>query len=448
MTRLMGLIVLFLLAGLPPGQAAQNESLKLSLSQAIEMALNNNSLIKEALENEQGSLETKRSALAGFLPKASLNYSFTGLSETPFMYVEQPTATGSKTIKKDIGSDSAYHWDLTLIQPLFTGFALSTGYKMAELGIENQKLAKEIIYLEIAWKVKQAFFNVLLSQKVALVTEASVKNLKAHEKDAANFYNEGMIPYNDLLRSKVALADVIQKMEKAKSNVKIAHAILNTLLELDLNKNLEIEDPDNIPPIPDSLDKIVEGALANRPELFMLRLALKHLDFQIKLAKSSDYPTIAMIGRYEQNGDDLLATNNDFRNQYNSSLTLQASWTFFSGGKTRANTAKFRSDQRALKEKLKGLEKGIKLETQNAYINLKVAEKNIRTAKNALTQAGENWRITNLQYQQQIVSSTEVLDARTFLSQAKTNYYSARYGYMISMAELERAMGKKTNKNN
>ena len=443
MARLIVIIVLFLMAGLPFSQAAENESLKLSLSRAIEMALNNNSLIKEALENEQGSFETKKGALAEFLPKVSLNYSFTGLSETPFMYVEQPTATGSKTIKKDIGSDSSYHWDLTLVQPLFTGFALSTGYKMAELGIENQKLAKEIILLEVAKRVKQAYFNVLLSQKVALVTEDSVKNLKSHEKDAANFYNQGMIPYNDLLRSKVALADVIQKMEKAKANVKIAHAILNTLLELDLNKNLEVEDLVNIPPVPGNLDKIVEGALANRPELFMLKLALKNLEFRIKLAKSSDYPTVAMIGRYEQNGDDLMATNNDFRNQYNSSLTLQASWTFFSGGKTRASTAKFRSDQRALKEKLKGLENGIKLETQNAFINLKVAKKNIQTAKESLTQAGENWRITNLQYQQQIVSSTEVLDARTFLSQAKTNYYSARYGYMISMAKLRRAMGER-----
>jgi outer membrane protein TolC len=75
-------------------------------------------------------------------------------------------------------------------------------------------------------------------------------------------------------------------------------------------------------------------------------------------------------------------------------------------------------------------------------LDLQVSRKNIRTAKESLGQAKENYRITNLQYQQQITTSTEVLDARTFLSQAETNYYGALYGYMISEAELERAMGK------
>jgi len=66
----------------------------------------------------------------------------------------------------------------------------------------------------------------------------------------------------------------------------------------------------------------------------------------------------------------------------------------------------------------------------------------IQTAQKSLVQAKENWRITNLQYQQQMTTSTEVLDARTFLTQAETNYYGALYGYMISLAELERAVGE------
>ncbi|MCD4778353.1 MAG: hypothetical protein K8R12_05220 [Desulfobacterales bacterium] len=44
-----------------------------------------------------------------------------------------------------------------------------------------------------------------------------------------------------------------------------------------------------------------------------------------------------------------------------------------------------------------------------------------------------------------MTTSTEVLDARTFLTRAETNYYSALYGYMISLAELERAVGRMIN---
>jgi len=63
-----------------------------------------------------------------------------------------------------------------------------------------------------------------------------------------------------------------------------------------------------------------------------------------------------------------------------------------------------------------------------------------------LDQARENLRITNVQYRQQMATTTDVLDATAFLSQGQTNYYSALYGYQMAMAELERAIGKSVNR--
>ena len=85
----------------------------------------------------------------------------------------------------------------------------------------------------------------------------------------------------------------------------------------------------------------------------------------------------------------------------------------------------------------------IRLEVKSAYLNIIVARRNIETARETLNQAEENYRITNLQYQQQMTTSTEVLDARTLLTQAQTNYYSSLYGYNIALSELERAMGER-----
>ncbi|NIA19473.1 MAG: hypothetical protein GWP07_03435 [Xanthomonadaceae bacterium] len=59
-----------------------------------------------------------------------------------------------------------------------------------------------------------------------------------------------------------------------------------------------------------------------------------------------------------------------------------------------------------------------------------------------MEQARENYRIVNLQYQQQVATSTLVLDAATFLSQAENSYYGALYGFMIARAELEQAAGE------
>ncbi len=92
--------------------------------------------------------------------------------------------------------------------------------------------------------------------------------------------------------------------------------------------------------------------------------------------------------------------------------------------------------------KIKGIEDGIKLEVKEAFLNLGVAKKNIATAKLSLAQARENWRISNLQYRQQVATSSEVLDARTFLTEADTNYYNALYGYMIFLSRLKLSVGR------
>ncbi len=83
----------------------------------------------------------------------------------------------------------------------------------------------------------------------------------------------------------------------------------------------------------------------------------------------------------------------------------------------------------------------IRQEVRNTGLDCEVAKKNIATASKALDQAQENWRITNVQYQQQVATSTDVLDARTFLTQADTNYYNSVYGYLSAVAELNRVVG-------
>jgi len=189
------------------------------------------------------------------------------------------------------------------------------------------------------------------------------------------------------------------------------------------------------------LPDLLSQAMSCRPELKQLETALAQADLWIRMAQSDFYPKVYFTGRYEQLGDNPRATNNEFGNAYNTIIGAQAVWPFFEWGKTRADVNKARYDKKALDAKVEGVRDSIRLEVKNAHQQLLVADKNIDTAREALAQAEENFRITNLQYQQQVTTSTEVLDARTFLTQAEMNYYSALYGYMIARAELERAVG-------
>ncbi len=415
--------------------AAGTAEVGFTLTRAIEIAVENNSLIKEAIENQKAAIEEQKSARADFLPKASAAYSYTRLKDNPYAVLGRE--------QFEVADNDQYHWDVTLKQPIFTGFALSTKYKMAKLGIDMKDTEKDQAVLDIVKEVKVAYFNILLAKKFLLVAEEAVSQLESHVRDAEKFYEQGMIAYNDLLKPKVALADAEQNRVRADSNVEMAISTFNTVLQIDLNKKTDVEDVLRITPSSYDLTSLIKEAMENRPELKALRLTLENSDYAIRLARSSHYPEVALVGMYEQNGHNPEASENDFGNWHNSSISVQATWTFFEWGKTRAQVNKYRRNKHSLTEKLKGIEDSIKLEVKGALLHLKVAEKNIQTAKESLAQAKENWRITNLQYQQQMTTSTEVLDARTFLTQAETNYYGALYGYMISLAELERAVGRR-----
>ena len=411
----------------------------LTLDEAIEIGVANNTIIMEAMESQKAAFEEKKSARADFFPKLSATYSYTRLKETPFA-VFRYSSFGPPRI--DVGDKDNFHWDITITQPIFTGFALSSKYKMAKLGAEIKSMERERAVLEVIKQLKIAYFNILLAEKFLLVAEEAVNQLEAHVKDAEKFYEHGLIPYNDLLRSKVALADALQNKVKAESDLDLAIASLNTVLRRDINRKTMVEDITEIETTPFNLDCLMEEAMRNRPELKALRIAVKNADNRLRLAKSAYYPEITLVSSYEQNGENLRASRNSFKNSYNASIILAARWTLFEWGKKRAEVKKSYFDKLALIEKVKGIEDRIKLEVKDAWLDLRVAERNIQTAKESLEQAKENYRITNLQYQQQMTTSTEVLDARTFLTQAETNYYRALYGYLISLAELERAVGR------
>ena len=115
----------------------------------------------------------------------------------------------------------------------------------------------------------------------------------------------------------------------------------------------------------------------------------------------------------------------------------------FSPSAKRAPAAPKRAaERRALEQTLEKIRDDIRLQVVQARLDLDVAQGNIDTARTALNQAQEHWRITDRLYRQQLTTTTEVLDARSYLDRARSAFYEAQYGYGSSLALLEWAMGK------
>jgi len=84
----------------------------------------------------------------------------------------------------------------------------------------------------------------------------------------------------------------------------------------------------------------------------------------------------------------------------------------------------------------------LSLTLKNAILDLEVARKDIPTTKKAVEQAEENLRVSEERYKVQATTSTEVLDAQTLLTQARSNYYDALYDHNLAKVRLKRAIGE------
>lgn len=432
--RLITILIFFVF----PSTAAfaQNDQppAALTLDESVSMALKNNNLIRQAKESLSAQEEVEKSARADLLPSVSAGYQYTHLKDAPYMFFQHQTFL--------IDGDNQFNWNVSLHQPLFTGFALTTRYEMEKLGVDVKSEEDRQARQTVVNAVKKAYFNILLTRQFQKTADEAVTQLSAHSRDADNFYHQGLIPYNDVLKSQVALADARQNLTTANSRVEMAVSGFNILVSLPINHKTEVVEAVSLPPAPAELDPLMAEALKNQPAVQAMQLTQQQADLAVRLARSAYFPGIFLTGFYQQNGQNTDAGDNKYSNWQNTGVSIAAQWDLLTWGKRGSDVRRRMHEREAVAARLHEIEDNVRLEVKQAYLNLTVADENIRTAEKTLDQARENFRITNVQYQENIAASIDVIDARTDLTRAESNYYGALYGYQIAAADLDRAMGR------
>jgi outer membrane protein TolC len=365
-----------------------------------------------------------------------LDYSYTRLSD--------PQTIIPRTITSfylPFQSQENYQWIGRVRQPIFTGFALTSSYKLAELGIDRSKLEYELDTLDVALSVKQAYFNILGADKAVEVAQKDLETREWTVKVARSFFDVGMIPINDVLKAEVELANTQQSLARAKNAAEVARANFNTVLARPMNQPVEIEDILNYKPEKTDYDEYVEKALENRPEIKILDVSILQADQEVTLAKSKYYPEVSLNWQYYRQGTDPFPNDDRFSNNDTWQLTAVMSWTFWEWGKTYYAGREKESFKRELMQTKWDSEDQIRLQVKQAVLDLVTAETNIPTTQKAVTQGEENLRVNEERYKAQVSTITDLLDAQTLLAEARLNYYRALYDWNLARARLYRAVG-------
>lgn len=415
----------------------------LTLGESIGIALDKSTTVRAADYGVSGADSDRKAARTDFLPRIGTAYSYTRFDEDPFM--KAPAGDFAPyPIEYKIGTRNLYQWNTYLTQPIFTGGALLSAYQIAKLGVDIAQKDLDRARQDTVVAVKEAYFTILKAGKLKAVAIQAVEQVKSHVDVAQAFYEEEMIPRNDLLEAEVRYAQVKQDLIRAENAVEIAQAEFNTVLRRDVNEPAELEDILVYQPEPFSLEDCRKEALEKRPEMKEATLRLEQARKGVTLAKSKYFPSVSVVADYQKMGDSGSLNGSPYEDDETWTVGAVCSWDIWEWGKRSYQVSARKALAAQAEEQHKQVGDIIALEVKEAFLNLQESEKNIFVARTAITQAEENFRLNKELYNEQMATTTDVLDAQTLLTQARNNYYNALNDYHISKARLERAMGKET----
>jgi len=431
--RLTGLIL-----GLGMVLSAQlSQAQVLSLEDCLKTAFDQSLSLREAQQDVEVAREKLRQALSDFGFTIRTTYGYT--------WLDSVTYKTSGLVKYQASSRDNYQWNVTLNQPLFTGFSLLTAKRLRELGLDVSQISLELAKLDLAVQVKEGYFSLLLAQKSQLVAEQAVKQLEAQVVTAQNFYEVGITPKNDLLQVQVELANSRQQLILAVNTVRLAKANLNTILRRDVEADIHIQDISEAPPVQFEFGESMEKALSQRPEVQQAEKQVTILDESIRLAQAEYWPQVAFSADYTRGGDSPNVSGYGFADDEDpdeATISVGLTWLLWNWEKTKHTVAEQRALQIKARHTLNRIKDQISLEVKGDLLNLAAAGDNIEVSRLAIEQAEENYRMSEERFKEQVTTSTEVLDAQTRLSQAQRNYYAALYDYHLAQAQLKRARGE------
>ena len=405
-----------------------------SLKECLDLARQRNPQIQLQHFQTVQAEELGKSAKTEFLPKLEAGYSF--------MYRDKINSYDIDGLSFPANTHDLYNLDITLTQPLFTGFSILENYRLAQLGIKKAQAEEELARLEITYETVAAYFSYLKQLKFAETATRTVARLEAQARDSQLFFDNELIPLNDLLYSKVKLSQALQQQRRVKTGVLLNRARLATLIQIDRDSNFSVADEPTQETMNFSLEKATTIALTKRPELSLANYAITSAGHQVKLAQSDYYPNLFLQASHTRMGDKFTVDGDSITSTpYNTFVSIGATWKLWEWGRRGHQVKRARASVEGARQILKQVEDEIALEIKNNFENATTSYRNIATAAEEVELGKENYRVTKLRYQNQLSTATEVLDSQAALTEAEASYYNALYEYNIQLASLARATG-------
>jgi outer membrane protein TolC len=329
------------------------------------------------------------------------------------------------------------YWSATLIgvQPIFMGGKILAGKKYAASEFQSSEAELRKTQNEVTQETINNFLNVILVKELVKTRKDVLSGIQKHKDDAEKLAAAGLIaPYN-LLRAKVAVADAERNLFDDENKLELAYIAFKHTLNLPENTPVTIEDGLNFKTIKDSIYIYQAEAQLSQPIFDILKNKKIAAEQKYNVQVAEFMPQLAAYGKYEVVQKYLSSLEPQW------AVGLQLNFSLFEGAK------KYNQLESAvhLEKEIEHLEaytkEQIDLWINKSYRDMRNAEKKYEMLASSIDLAKESLRQNEKRFSTGLGTSLEVIDARLSLEKNEVDQLVALYDYYKSYTDLLVASG-------
>ncbi|WP_455674273.1 TolC family protein [Phocaeicola sp.] len=424
-------LVLLTFLGMQSAQA--QDTLKITLQEAVRIALSDNPTIKVAGQEIQLKKEARREAYAGLFPEASLVGSYSRAIK------KQSFAMMGEVI--EVGTDNTYSGGLSISLPVFAP-AL---YKSINLTTTDVSLAVEksrASHLDMVNQVTKAFYQLLLAQDSYNVLLKSYKQSEDNYNIVNAKYEQGAVSEYDKISAEVQMRSLKPTVVSARNGVNLANLQLKVLMGMEADVKVSVEGN-----LKDYEMSMFTRQAMPRPNNLVNNTTLKQLELNalqlkqtLKLQYTNFMPTLSASFQYMYTSmnDNFKFKEYDWRPY--STIGLNLSIPLFKGSNF-TQLKQTRIQMKQLAENRINTERQLTMQATSYLDNMAASTESVVSNKEAVFQAEKGRTIAEKRYEVGKGTILELNSSEVALTEAELTYNQSIYDYLVAKADLDLVLG-------
>ncbi|MCW7755474.1 TolC family protein, partial [Desulfobotulus sp. H1] len=379
------------------------------LGRIMDAALENRDILRMYEISRRQAEEGVRESRAAFMPGVDASYTANRLEDSTLFE-----------------NDENASWKIAARWNLFAGFGDQGALDTARRRVEVQEALMEGLRQDVRLETALAFLGVHQALAEREVADSTRTLYRKEYEQAGTRHEVGVIRRADYLKIKVVLDDAEQAWTRADAAVNKAMNQLSrtsgltlTLSDLDFSDFQQLRKLDNV-------DSLSVQMRQRRSELKILDLTRAMAEDSVRVAQSAYLPRADLTLSHGQSADNYHLSDNV---EDETRLTLSFSVNLFDGMKKPALVQKSRLEISRIDHEKRETLDSLDVQLQNLLLDADVAKNNLRVAEAGMDEAEEHLRVTEYSYREGVSTTTDLLDAITYLSRAWANRITARTAY-------------------